>query len=40
MPWDDHDSDWFDGFLTGFDGGGFWATIIIIVIVLLVLYYT
>ena len=40
MPWDDHDSDWFDGFITGFGGAGFWGSIIIIIIVLLILYYT
>lgn len=40
MPWDDHDSDWFEGFLTGLDGGGFWTTVVIIVVFFLILYYT
>lgn len=44
MSWDEHDSDWFDGFSTGLSSdsgpGGFIAFILLLVIVALILYYT
>lgn len=42
MPWDDSDSDFFDGFSTGliFSNGPFWVILLILIVTGLILYYS